>query len=258
LKCQDVRQSMSNMKSSSSLTIALYWLFAALAQGHTVISYPGWRGNTFITNETYPFGMQWTYPCGGLGVTQNRTHWPINGGAIAVQPGWNAGHKTALMYINLGFGEEPKNYTTVMVPRFLLTGPTNEEYEGTFCLPKVPIPKGVTLKEGDMASIQVVQAAQHGATLFSVRAKDILYPEKTDTCVDIIFTEDESKIPPVTDDNCFNSTDLKIEAATLETNSSPISEPSTATTASPTASPTSGASRTMVSVSGLISLLFLI
>ncbi|KAK1966780.1 hypothetical protein LY78DRAFT_692528 [Colletotrichum sublineola] len=229
------------MKSSSSISIVIGWLLSALAQGHTVISYPGWRGNTFVTNETYPFGMQWTYPCGGLGVTQNRTHWPIDGGAIAVQPGWNAGHKTALMYINLGLGEEPKSYTTVMVPRFLLTGPTNEEYEGTFCLPKVPIPEGVVLKEGDMASIQVVQAAQHGATLFS--------------CVDVIFTGDQSKVTPVTGDNCFNSTDLKIEAATLEANSSPITDPATTTTASP--SPTSGASRTMIGASWLASLLLL-
>ncbi|KAK2000480.1 hypothetical protein LX36DRAFT_679640 [Colletotrichum falcatum] len=230
------------MKSNSGLTIVIGCLLATLAQGHTVISYPGWRGNTFITNETYPFGMQWTYPCGGLGVTQNRTYWPIDGGAIAVQPGWNAGHKTALMYVNLGLGEEPKSYTTVMVPRFLLTGPTNDEYEGTFCLPKVPIPKGVTLREGDMASIQVVQAAQHGATLFS--------------CVDVIFTADQSRVTQVTGDNCFNSTDLRIEAAALEANSSPITEPSAATTASP--SPTSGASRAMIGASWLAGLLLLV
>lgn len=106
---------------------------------------------------------------GGLGVTQNRTHWPISGGALAVQPGWNSGHKTALMFINLGLGESPKNYSMVMVPRFQLTGPSNQEYEGTFCLPQVPLPAGVTPKEGDLASIQVVEAAQHGAALFSVR-----------------------------------------------------------------------------------------
>lgn len=35
---------------------------AALASAHTVITYPGWRGN-LITNETYPYGMQWIYPC---------------------------------------------------------------------------------------------------------------------------------------------------------------------------------------------------
>ncbi|KAL0769062.1 hypothetical protein CaCOL14_008370 [Colletotrichum acutatum] len=159
----------SVMKTFSTLVVATCWLFVALAHGHTVLSYPGWRGNTFITNETYPFGMQWTYPCGGLGVTQNRTYWPISGGALAVQPGWNSGHKMALMYINLGLGESPKNYSMVMVPRFQLTGPSNQEYEGTFCLPKVPLPAGVTPKEGDLASIQVVEAAQHGAALFSVR-----------------------------------------------------------------------------------------
>ncbi|OHE96882.1 hypothetical protein CORC01_07849 [Colletotrichum orchidophilum] len=236
------------MQSSFSTVIATCWLFAALAHGHTVLSYPGWRGNTFITNETFPFGMQWTYPCGGLDVTQNRTYWPISGGAVAVQPGWNSGHKTALMYINLGLGEEPKNYSTVMVPRFHLTGPSNEVYEGTFCLPKVPLPQGVTPNEGDLASIQVVEAAQHGATLFS--------------CVDIIFTADESKVTPVTEDNCFNSTDLKVEAATLETNSSPITDPAspaTTTAASPSVSPTSGgAPRLASSFVGLLSfLLFL-
>ncbi|GKT45829.1 uncharacterized protein ColSpa_06010 [Colletotrichum spaethianum] len=116
------------------------------------------------------------------------------------------------MYINIGLGEEPKNYTTVMVPRFLLTGPTNEEYEGTFCLPKVPIPKGATLREGDMASIQVVQAAQHGATLFSIgaprpfnqgdRHRMIASGLTKRWCVDVISTEDMSTVPQVTGDSC--------------------------------------------------------
>ncbi|WYZ46157.1 hypothetical protein EsH8_IX_000382 [Colletotrichum jinshuiense] len=230
------------MKSSFGLTIALCWLWAALAQGHLVLTYPGWRGNTFITNETFPFGMQWTYPCGGLGVTQNRTYWPVNGGAVAVQPGWNSGHEKALIYINLGLGEEPANYSLPMVPMFHLSGPSNKEYNGTFCLPSVPLPKGVTPRDGDLASIQVVQAAQHGAALFS--------------CVDIIFTEDESKIPRVTGDNCFNSTNLKIEAAVVETNASPITNPSTTTTTTPASA--GGASRTISRVLGLMTLLLLI
>ncbi|KXH60632.1 hypothetical protein CNYM01_00109 [Colletotrichum nymphaeae SA-01] len=236
-----------HVTAPARLVVATCWLFVALGHGHTVLSYPGWRGNTFITNETYPFGMQWTYPCGGLGVTQNRTHWPISGGALAVQPGWNSGHKTALMYINLGLGESPKNYSMVMVPRFQLTGPSNQEYEGTFCLPQVPLPAGVTPKEGDLASIQVVEAAQHGAALFS--------------CVDIIFTEDASKVTPVTADNCFNSTNLKVEAATLETNSSPITDPSapaTTTTTTPSASPNSGAPRLTSSFFGLLALLLFV
>ncbi|KAL2876448.1 hypothetical protein SGCOL_008254 [Colletotrichum sp. CLE4] len=151
------------------------------------------------------------------------------------------------MYVNLGLGESPKNYSMVMVPRFQLTGPSNQEYEGTFCLPKVPLPAGVTPKEGDLASIQVVEAAQHGAALFS--------------CIDIIFTEDVSKVTPVTEDNCFNSTNLKVEAATLETNSSPITNPSapaTTTTASPSVSPTSGAPQLASSLIVILSLFLLV
>lgn len=41
------------------ITLAL----AAIASAHSVISYPGWRGNSLITNDTFPYGMQWMYPC---------------------------------------------------------------------------------------------------------------------------------------------------------------------------------------------------
>lgn len=35
----------------------------ALASAHSVIVYPGWRGNNLITNDSFPYGMQWMYPC---------------------------------------------------------------------------------------------------------------------------------------------------------------------------------------------------
>ena len=61
-------------------------LFAAIASSHIVITYPGWRGDNLHTNgsisgdngtyvadgshglgvgdnNTYPYGMQWIYPC---------------------------------------------------------------------------------------------------------------------------------------------------------------------------------------------------
>lgn len=41
-------------------------LLAATASAHIVISYPGWRGNNLITNDSFPYGMQWTYPCTSL------------------------------------------------------------------------------------------------------------------------------------------------------------------------------------------------
>lgn len=47
------------MLSSSVLSLA----FAAVSSAHIIITYPGWRGNNLITNDTFPYGMQWTYPC---------------------------------------------------------------------------------------------------------------------------------------------------------------------------------------------------
>lgn len=60
------------------LTLAL--LLLGLVDAHTVIVYPGYRGNNLITNGTieeanglgaasqngsmiYPYGMEWIYPC---------------------------------------------------------------------------------------------------------------------------------------------------------------------------------------------------
>lgn len=34
-----------------------------VVDAHTVIVYPGWRGNNLITNDTFPYAMQWMYPC---------------------------------------------------------------------------------------------------------------------------------------------------------------------------------------------------
>lgn len=101
--------------------------------------------------------------------SQNRTKWPIGGGAISIQPGWFPGHSLALFYINMGFGNEPLNYSHTMLPVFQITGPSNVQYSGTFCLPQVPLPANYTPKIGDNATIQVIETAQHGAALYNVR-----------------------------------------------------------------------------------------
>jgi hypothetical protein len=36
---------------------------AVLVDAHTVITYPGWRGNNLGINTAFPYGMQWSYPC---------------------------------------------------------------------------------------------------------------------------------------------------------------------------------------------------
>lgn len=184
------------MRSSALLTLVL----AAVAYAHTVIVYPGWRGNNLITNDTFPYGMQWMYPCGGHNVTTNRTYWPTTGGAISFQPGWFKGHSTATLHINMGFGDEgpdggPINMSNIMVKGFEIIGPTNNPFPGTVCLPQVPLPANTTVKAGDKATIQIVELAQHGASLFS--------------CVDIIFADPgDSKLNEVNETNCFNSTDI--------------------------------------------------
>lgn len=111
---------------------------------------------------------------GGMRTTTNRTNWPLTGGAIALQPGWFQGHATAFFYINLGFGTDgpdhgPPNMSFPMVPVFQIVGPSKNPYPGTFCLPQVPLPANTTVKVGDNATIQVVETAIHGASLFSVR-----------------------------------------------------------------------------------------
>lgn len=60
------------------VAISLATLFtSSLVSAHTVITYPGWRGDNLHTNgsvvdsqglgvgdnNTYPYGMQWMYPC---------------------------------------------------------------------------------------------------------------------------------------------------------------------------------------------------
>lgn len=195
--------------------ILLSSLFATIVQSHTILTYPGWRGNNLHTNGTveetdglvaqvasnatkqnefvYPYGMQWAYPCGGMPMSQNRTKWPIKGGAVAFQPGWFFGHKTAFIYINLGTGTVPINYSLPMVPPFQLVGPTADPYPGTFCVPQVPLPKDLKVSVGDNATIQVIETAVHGAALYN--------------CVDITFAEPE-EVAEVTRDNCFNSTNI--------------------------------------------------
>ncbi|ORY55697.1 uncharacterized protein BCR38DRAFT_356716 [Pseudomassariella vexata] len=173
---------------------------ATLASAHTIITYPGWRGDNLITNETFPYGMQWMYPCGGMGVTTNRTYWPINGGAIALQPGWFQGHATAFLYMNMGFGTGgpdggPINMSFPMVAPFQILGPSKNPYPGTVCLPQVSPPPNITINVGDNATIQVVELAVHGASLFS--------------CVDITFVEPhDERLARVNETNCFNSTDI--------------------------------------------------
>ena len=101
-------------------------------------------------------------------MSENRTKWPVGGGAIGLQPGWFSGHANALFYINLGDGTVPGNYSLPMQTVFGITGPTNVIYNGSICLPQVPLPANYTAIIGQNATIQVIETAQHGAALYNV------------------------------------------------------------------------------------------
>lgn len=185
-----------------SVKLLLTALLAHTTQAHVVLTYPLWRANNLVTNATFPWGMQWSYPCGGVNPTTNRTYWPIDGGAVAFQPGWFQGHETGLIYINLGLGEQPENYS-LPLSFFHIQGPTDRPYPATVCQPLVRIPDAIrqSIKSGDQASIQLVEASKHGAAQY--------------TCADIIFTDDLSLVPEVNSTNCFNSSNIIVSPVTL-------------------------------------------
>lgn len=106
---------------------------------------------------------------GGMPISTNRSLWPVTGGAVGLQPGWFNGHSTAFFYINLGDGTTPENYSNPIVPVFQIKGPNNNLYNGSICLPQVPLPKGYNAVIGNNATIQVIETAQHGASLYNVR-----------------------------------------------------------------------------------------
>lgn len=64
-----------------------------------------------------------------------------------------------------------------MLPVFEIEGPSNDAFPTLdVCLPQVPLPSGVSVAEGDLGTIQVVEAAKHGAALFSVSCCGFLLP----------------------------------------------------------------------------------
>ncbi|MDI1492179.1 MAG: hypothetical protein OHK93_003391 [Ramalina farinacea] len=149
-----------------------------------------------FSNAPDPYRADISRTGGGMPMSSNRTKWPVKGGAVGLQPGWFSGHSQAFIYINLGEGTAPLNYSLVMQPMFGITGPDNERYNGSICMPQVPLPANYTATVGQNATIQIIEAAQHGAALYN--------------CVDITFAEPED-VPEVTQDNCANSSNIQFD-----------------------------------------------
>ncbi|KAG2164283.1 hypothetical protein JADG_004022 [Aureobasidium aubasidani] len=149
--------------------------------------------NVVDGQKTFPYGQQWMYPCGG--------------------------HKTAMFYINIGINEPgtvaPPNMSHPVAGPFQITGPSNQEYPGSFCLPQVPLVPDVTFNIGDNITIQVIEVAQHGAAIYN--------------CADVTLA-DPADVPEVNASNCFNSSDLSFQliyaTGNLSSGALPIATPS--------------------------------
>ena len=53
----------TQLQSTMQLSILLSTVLATLTSAHVVLTYPGTRGNNLVQNDTWPYGMQWSYPC---------------------------------------------------------------------------------------------------------------------------------------------------------------------------------------------------
>ncbi|KAI1324841.1 hypothetical protein F5Y16DRAFT_401967 [Xylariaceae sp. FL0255] len=196
----------------TTVAIALAVVISVI-RAHVVVTYPGWRGDNLQLSGTvegtngagvgissgelvYPYGMQFIYPCGGLPQADNRTNWPVGGGAVAFQPGWYTNHKTAQIYVNIGLGSLPANYTIPLTTPFEVVGPSDNPYPGTLCLPLLSLPAGYAVQVGDLATIQVIELTEHGQSLYS--------------CVDITFA-DSSDVAALNETNCFNSSTISFK-----------------------------------------------
>jgi hypothetical protein len=67
------------------------------------------------------------------------------------------------VFVNLGLGDNVTNFNYTLTPQFW-----NETGNGTLCIPKLPLPAGLTVSDGTTASLQVVTLGQSGSALYNV------------------------------------------------------------------------------------------
>ena len=73
-------------------------------------------------------------------------------------------HPWAQTYINLGLGNNVTRFNITLMEPF------NQTSNGTICLPHVTLPDDMmaSVKEGDLASIQIIQLSHTGGALYNV------------------------------------------------------------------------------------------
>ncbi|KAF8540181.1 hypothetical protein BDD12DRAFT_689048, partial [Trichophaea hybrida] len=165
---------------------------------HFHLNYPTDRGDTEVT--------QAQSPCGGINTpSKNRAPWPLTGGQISIETE-HAEAETAV-YLALGNNPKAEDFTIILKDPFLEIG------IGTFCWNDLPVPKNISVKDGDNATIQIVQGGHTSGGLYN--------------CVDITFTSAAVNVP-----TCKNGTGVTAQTATGSANPSASGNASVSATGS--------------------------
>jgi len=80
----------------------------------------------------------------------NRTIWPLTGGSLNL----DLHHPWTYFFVNLGLGTDYPTFNISLTPQ-----PLNETGNGTLCLPHILLPAGMSVLDGQNASIQVDKLA---------------------------------------------------------------------------------------------------
>ncbi|KAM0258450.1 hypothetical protein ACHAQJ_003789 [Trichoderma viride] len=163
-------------------TIILALAASQAVNAHFGLVYPEWRADT-LAEENEDKYSQWDNPCGGVPYkTGNITNWPIGGGSLTL----DLHHPWTYVYVNLGLGANTTNFNVSLTPEFL-----NVTGSGTLCIEKLPVPVD-NIKDGTLASIQVVTSGQSGNALYN--------------CADIRFTKNATQLS-----NCSDSDGMVVQ-----------------------------------------------
>lgn len=88
----------------------------------------------------------------------NRTDWPLTGGSVVL----DLHHDFTYIFISLGLGTNVTNFNITLTTPFL-----NETGNGTLCIPSVPIPASANVRDGQLATLQVVTVGESGSALYN-------------------------------------------------------------------------------------------
>ncbi|KAI5813269.1 hypothetical protein BZA77DRAFT_321670 [Pyronema omphalodes] len=201
---------------ASTLLLAL---LPALASAHFSVTYPADRGSNSQT--------QADSPCGGKNTpSSTRTKWPIAGGQLSFE----AGHDEANTAVYLALGNNPvkEDFKIILKNQFLQVG------MGTFCGNDLAVPGDLGIKNGDNATIQVVQAGHSGGGLYN--------------CADITFTD----APMRTTQACVNGTGISAQEISTSTHSASASGSAAPAAATTSAKPSSAAESVRVAGGALL------